>query len=81
VFAGDHGLSVIRHVVARAERLLRPGGSVGIEHDDSHGESVPALLAESRMLTDVRDHADLAGRPRFVTAIHTAARPHPLPPR
>ncbi|MCP2260288.1 release factor glutamine methyltransferase [Streptoalloteichus tenebrarius] len=68
VFAPDEGLEVIRHVVDRAVRLLRRGGAVAIEHDDTHGESAPALLAARRALTDVVDHPDLAGRPRFVTA-------------
>jgi release factor glutamine methyltransferase len=68
VFAGSDGLSVIRHVVNLAARLLRPGGAVGIEHDDTQGESVPALLATRKVLTTVEDHEDLAGRPRFATA-------------
>ncbi|MET9224909.1 peptide chain release factor N(5)-glutamine methyltransferase [Lentzea sp. NPDC003310] len=68
VFSGDDGLDVIRHVVWAAARWLKPGGSVGIEHDDTQGESVPALLAARRALTDVTDHTDLAGRPRFATA-------------
>jgi release factor glutamine methyltransferase len=68
VFGGPDGLDVIRPVVALAAELLRPGGVVAIEHDDSHGEAVPALLAARRVLTDVADHPDLAGRPRFATA-------------
>jgi release factor glutamine methyltransferase len=68
VFSGADGLDVIRHVVAAAARWLKPGGWVGIEHDDTQGESVPALLTARRVLTDVADHADLAGRPRFATA-------------
>ncbi|MDQ3406429.1 MAG: peptide chain release factor N(5)-glutamine methyltransferase [Actinomycetota bacterium] len=68
VFSGPDGLDAIRHVVTVAARLLRPGGFVAIEHDDTHGESVPALLSARRVLTDVADHADLAGRPRFATA-------------
>jgi release factor glutamine methyltransferase len=44
VFAGPDGLAVIRGIAARAAALLRPGGAVAIEHDDSHGEVVPALL-------------------------------------
>jgi release factor glutamine methyltransferase len=68
VFAGSDGLTVIRHVVTLAARLLRPGGAVGIEHDDTQGESVPALLATRKVLTNVEDHEDLAGRPRFATA-------------
>jgi release factor glutamine methyltransferase len=68
VFGGPDGLDVIRHVVDCAARLLKPGGAVAIEHDDTHGESVPALLATRRVLSDVECHADLAGRPRFATA-------------
>ena len=68
VFAGHDGLAVIPDVVRTGTRLLREGGSIAIEHDDSHADAVPALLAVRRVLTDVADHADLAGRPRFATA-------------
>ncbi|HET8683262.1 MAG TPA: peptide chain release factor N(5)-glutamine methyltransferase [Micromonosporaceae bacterium] len=68
VFAGPDGLAVIRPVVSRVAALLRPGGRVGIEHDDSHGEAVPALLRADGRFDDIRDHSDLAGRPRFATA-------------
>ncbi|MBE9375758.1 peptide chain release factor N(5)-glutamine methyltransferase [Saccharopolyspora sp. HNM0983] len=68
VFAGRDGLDVVRHVVACAARLLRPGGVFAIEHDDTHGGSVPALLSARRSFTEVVDHQDLAGRPRFATA-------------
>jgi release factor glutamine methyltransferase len=68
VFAGHDGLAVIPDVVRTGTRLLREGGNIAIEHDDSHADAVPALLAVRRVLTDVADHADLAGRPRFATA-------------
>jgi release factor glutamine methyltransferase len=68
VFGGRDGLDVIRHVVACAARLLRPGGALAVEHDDTHAESVPALLTTRRLLTNVTDHEDLTGRPRYVTA-------------
>lgn len=68
VFAGRDGLEVVRPVVACAARLLRPAGGVAIEHDDTHGGSVPALLAARRVLSCVEDHTDLVGRPRFATA-------------
>jgi release factor glutamine methyltransferase len=68
VFGGVDGLAVIRPVLARAAGLLRPGGWLGIEHDDSHGEAVPALLAGAGTYTDIAEHRDLAGRPRFATA-------------
>ncbi|MGI8308032.1 peptide chain release factor N(5)-glutamine methyltransferase [Saccharopolyspora hattusasensis] len=71
VFGGRDGLDVVRHVVGCAARLLRPGGGVAIEHDDTHGGSVPALLRARRVLEDVQEHTDLAGRPRFATARRT----------
>jgi release factor glutamine methyltransferase len=72
VFAGPDGLTVIRPVVTLAARLLTLGGGVAIEHDDTHQDAVPALLRTRRVLTDVTDHLDLAGRPRFSTALRTA---------
>jgi release factor glutamine methyltransferase len=68
VFAGPDGLAVIRGIVPRATALLRPAGWVGIEHDDSHGSAVPALLAATDRFGEVDEHRDLAGRPRFATA-------------
>jgi release factor glutamine methyltransferase len=71
VFAGADGLAVIRPVIARAAALLRPGGVFGVEHDDSQGTAVPALLRAHGCFTDIEDHRDLAGRPRYATAVRT----------
>lgn len=68
VFADDHGLAVIKPLIDIAAAMLKPEGLLAIEHDDSHGESVPALLSGRRIFANVEDHDDLAGRPRFVTA-------------
>jgi release factor glutamine methyltransferase len=73
VFGGPDGLDVVRAVVGAAARLLRPGGAVGIEHDDTHGDAVPALLRDHGF-TDVVGHRDLAGRPRFATARSPSVR-------
>lgn len=66
LWSGDDGLDAMRVVDRVAWRLLKPGGVVGAEHADAQGESAPAVFAPR--WADVRDHLDLAGRPRFVTA-------------
>lgn len=68
LFSGDDGLDAMRVLERRAAFLLRPGGVVGAEHADLQGESAPAVFLEAGRWTDVRDHADLAGRPRYLTA-------------
>jgi release factor glutamine methyltransferase len=68
VFGGRDGLAVIRPVIALAADLLRPGGVVGIEHDDGHAEAVPELLRADGRFSAVRAELDLAGRPRYATA-------------
>ncbi|GAA0939571.1 peptide chain release factor N(5)-glutamine methyltransferase [Pseudonocardia zijingensis] len=75
LYGGPDGLEVIRAVVSASAALLRYGGGLAIEHDDTHGEAVPALLRRRRVLTDVEEHLDLAGRPRFATARRRPLRP------
>ena len=65
---GD-GLDAVRVVEATAARLLRPGGVVVVEHADAQGESAPAVFRRAGRWREVADRPDLAGRPRFVTAV------------
>ena len=44
VFAAADGMAVIAAVVARAAELLKAGGLLVIEHDETQGDAVPALL-------------------------------------
>lgn len=67
LWSGQDGLDAMRVVEQVAWRLLRPGGVVAAEHADVQGESAPAVFAGR--WREVRDRADLAGRPRFVTAV------------
>jgi release factor glutamine methyltransferase len=68
LFSGPDGLDAIRVLAVRAAVLLRSGGVLGVEHADVQGEAVPAVLSGTGRWADVRDHRDLAGRPRFTTA-------------
>lgn len=68
LFSGDDGLDAIRALEVRAAALLRPGGRLGFEHADVQGASAPAVLTATGRWAEVRDHRDLAGRPRFTTA-------------
>ncbi|MEV4691956.1 peptide chain release factor N(5)-glutamine methyltransferase [Micromonospora echinospora] len=76
VFGGADGLDVIRPVVRRAAALLRPGGEIGIEHDDTHATAVPALLRGDGRYDRVEEHRDLAGRPRWASASRRADGTH-----
>ena len=67
LFSGTDGLDALRAIEPVGRRLLRPGGLLVVEHDDSHGEAAPALLAASGWV-EVHDHHDLTGRPRWVSA-------------
>ncbi|KRF15352.1 protein-(glutamine-N5) methyltransferase, release factor-specific [Nocardioides sp. Soil797] len=68
LFSGDDGLVAMRVLEQRAAVLLRDGGVVGAEHADVQGESAPAVFSGAGRWSEVRDHPDLAGRARFVTA-------------
>ena len=68
LFSGDDGLVAMRVLERRAALLLRPGGVVGAEHADVQGESAPAVFSGTGRWTEVRDHTDLAGRARYLTA-------------
>lgn len=68
LFSGEDGLEAIQVLEGVAARLLRPGGWVGAEHADVQGDSAPAVFAAAGRWHDVRDHRDLAGRPRYLTA-------------
>ena len=67
LYAGGDGLDAVHVVSDAALRLLRPGGSLAVEHSDTQGQAVPGLLRRRGWL-EVADHRDLAGRPRFATA-------------
>lgn len=68
LFSGHDGLDAMRDLERTAARLLKPGGVVGAEHADLQGESAPAVFSAPGRWDRIRDHLDLADRPRFVTA-------------
>jgi release factor glutamine methyltransferase len=72
LFGGPDGMAVIEPTVALAARWLKPAGRLAIEHDDSTSAAVKALLEAG--FDEITGHADLAGRPRFVTARRKTAR-------
>ncbi|MDP0400226.1 peptide chain release factor N(5)-glutamine methyltransferase [Tsukamurella strandjordii] len=66
LFSGADGLDLIRALAPLCARLLRAGGAVVIEHDDSNGAGTAELLSRAGF-GQVEQHRDLAGRPRYVT--------------
>jgi release factor glutamine methyltransferase len=69
LWGGTDGMAAVRVVEATARRLLRPGGLVSLEHGAPQGSAVYWVFAEENGWRDTRQHTDLAGRDRFVTAV------------
>ena len=68
LWGGADGMDAVRVVEATARRLLRPGGLVAVEHGAQQGAAVYWVFAEESGWRETRNHVDLAGRNRFVTA-------------
>ncbi|MFB9069782.1 peptide chain release factor N(5)-glutamine methyltransferase [Citricoccus parietis] len=68
---GADGMRLPTVVAATAARLLRPGGTLVMEHDDTQGELVAGLLRRGGLFSDVQTQEDLNGRPRYTIAART----------
>jgi release factor glutamine methyltransferase len=68
LWGGEDGLAAVRVIETVARWLLRPDGLVAVEHGAPQGAAVYWIFAEERGWRDTRNHRDLAGRDRFVTA-------------
>jgi release factor glutamine methyltransferase len=69
LFGGPDGMSVINAIVGLAGCWLGHGGRCAVEHDDTTSELTVDVFARTGQFADVTPRRDLAGRPRFVTAI------------
>lgn len=68
LYGGPDGLDVVRGLSQRALALLRPGGTLVIEHGELQGAELRALLdADGWRATAT--HRDLLGRDRATTAL------------
>ena len=67
LWGGADGMDAVRVVEKAAARLLRPRGLVGVEHGAQQGADVYWVFADAGW-QGTRNHSDLAGRDRFVTA-------------
>jgi len=68
LWGGADGLDAIRVIEDVARRLLRAGGQIAVEHGAPQGAAVYWVFAEEAGWRETRNHKDLAGRDRFVTA-------------
>jgi release factor glutamine methyltransferase len=69
LWSGSDGLDAMRSVERVARQLLRPDGLVAVEHGWQQGAAVYWIFSEEAGWRDTRNHQDLAGRDRFVTAV------------
>jgi release factor glutamine methyltransferase len=68
LWGGSDGLDAVRVIERTAGRMLRPGGLVAVEHGAPQGAAVYWVFSEEQGWRETRNHQDLAGRDRFVTA-------------
>ncbi|WP_345761567.1 peptide chain release factor N(5)-glutamine methyltransferase [Diaminobutyricibacter sp. McL0608] len=68
LYGGADGLDVVRAVSRTAQRLLRPGGTLVIEHGELQGAEIRALLAADGWRGPAT-HRDLTTRDRATTAV------------
>jgi len=67
LFGGADGMKAPRLFIAASARLLKPGGFLAIEHHESQGDEIAAVLNID--FEGILLHQDLTGRPRFTTAV------------
>jgi len=67
LFGGVDGMDAPREFIFASARLLKPGGLLAIEHNESQGNLIAQEL--SKEFKEISLHNDLAGRPRWTSAI------------
>jgi len=67
LFGGVDGMDVPREFIFASARLLKSGGLLAIEHNESQGNLIAQEL--SKEFEEILLHNDLAGRPRWTSAI------------
>ncbi len=68
LYGGADGLDVVRIISRAALALVRPGGTLVLEHAELQGEAIRALLTADGWRA-AATHADLTGRDRATTAV------------
>ena len=74
LYGGKDGLEIVRVVVQKANKLLKKGGLLAIEHSDLQGNpdnelSVPYILKETDSFEKIEDRKDLNALPRYCVGI------------
>ncbi len=68
LYGGEDGLDIVRQVSTTAQRLLRRGGTLVLEHGEVQSADIAGLLAADGW-TAIAHHRDLLGRDRATTAL------------
>ena len=67
LFGGRDGMQAPLRFIAAAARLLKPAGFLALEHHETQGAEICAVLAQD--FEDILLHTDFNDRPRFTTAV------------
>jgi release factor glutamine methyltransferase len=66
--AGEEGLDAIRRISVEAKSVLRPGGTLLIEHGDKQSEEIARILSADGW-KEISQVNDLAGKARVTVAV------------
>jgi len=68
LLSGEEGLDAIRRISVEAKSVLRPGGTLLIEHAENQNEEIARILSADGW-KEISQVNDLAGKPRVTIAI------------
>ena len=78
---GVDGLDYFRRITKQAAVLLKPGGLLVCELYETQLDEAARIVKQGAAWSDIICHTDLAGRPRFISAIQAADYHESLAPQ
>ncbi|MGB2807204.1 MAG: peptide chain release factor N(5)-glutamine methyltransferase, partial [Sedimentisphaerales bacterium] len=73
LFAGVDGLDVYRRIIDKADRFLKPDGTLILEIGYAQGPAIKKLLEQTGVFAEIKIEKDFNDNDRIVTALRTSS--------